>query len=495
MPRAVWGARDRFWGTDPDVELSVWDLFLSTTSTAFAGVDIEWKDGGDPSGYGFGATADTALGRIRVQPAGEITGVRASYPGRDVVIKARRLIARGNLADFRDGLTTLGPELANAGAMPFLTTEDLADWRTVVTQAAAGRPFTTRVYKTAGEVDLDELLKHDCRLIGVYPVLDADGKIALRQLRIPTASSAASFEVDASNTLVDDQPPGWERNAVYGSINLVKIRTFYDVIEEKHTGQTYVINDITAQSVRKSPKELEIAPLSSESIRDSRVWSADYATEVSRPVLSIFGRPYSIVKVRVPYTLLTTALCGTIGRITSHRIPDPVVGTRGVTQKAGLVIGREWDLTTEQGTLTLLVADAPLAGYAPSVFVSSNTLVLGTTYDLVVTFNDPSGASMAPAGAVLSDLYDVGFRLELIEWDSTSQTPQACVIDAIDDGTSTFRVTFGSAPTFTGTRYLRLRSYDSSTVPEAQRRFAHFADADNQLDRGTDFDPAREYAG
>lgn len=500
MPRTTWGVYNRYGrGVRPDAALSPFDLFISTTTTAFTGADVEWKDGGDPSGYGFGATADASLGRIRVDAEGTVTGVRHSYPSRDVEIKPRRLIATGTLADFRDGLVSLGPELANRGAMPFVTSEDLADWTTVVTQAAGGRPFTSRVYKTAGEVDLDELLAHECRLLGVFPCLDSDGKITLRHLRLPTGTSAGDFEIGEAETLVDDQPPTWERNAVYGSINVVTIRSGYDVIAEEHTGPTYIINDVTAQSVRKAPRELEIAPLSSERVRDARTWNYDLAAGVARGVLGLFGRPYSVVKVRVPHTLLTTALCGTVAILTSLRVPDPSVGGRGIERKGGLVIAREWDLATEQGTLTLIVADSPIAGYAPSVFVGGNTPVSGNTYDLDVTFNDPSGASMAPAGAVLSDFYSEGDRLDLLIWDATTQSAQTCTVDAVDDtptfsGTGTLRVTFDGAATLTGTRYLRFRPYDDGNLTDSQKRFAFFADASALLEDGSSTDPAREYS-
>ncbi|MCB9632912.1 MAG: hypothetical protein H6721_12345 [Sandaracinus sp.] len=495
MPRTTWGIPNRYGrGIRPDADLSPFDLFLSTTTSAFTGADVEWKDGGDPSGYGFGATADASLGRIRLDNEGTVTGVRHSFPSRDVEIKPRRLIATGTLADFRDGLVTLGPELANRGAMPFLTTEDLADWTTVVTEAAAGRPFTSRVYKTAGELDLEEMLSHECRLLGVFPTLDSNGKIALRHLRLPTGTSAGDFELGEDATLVDDQPPTWERSAIYGSINVVTIKTFYDVIAEEHTGPSYAINDVTAQSVRKAPRKLEIAPLSSERVRDARTWDYDLAVGVARRVLGLFGRPYSVVKVRVPYTLLSTALCGTVAVLTSPRIPDPTTGVRGTERKGGLVIGRSWDLASETGTLTLIVSDSPIAGYAPSAFMSSSASVSGNTYDVVVTFDDPSGASMAPAGSTLSDFYSVGDRLDLLIWDATTQSAQACTVDAIDDGTMTLRVTFDGAATLTGTRYFRFRPYDDGSLTDSQKRFAFFADASALLDDTVDTDPAREYS-
>src|SRR5690606_2753861 len=178
-----------------------------------------------------------------------------------------------------------------------------------------------------------------------------------------------------------------------------------------------IVRDVTALSTRTATRKLEIAPLSLDPA--GFAWGASAAVDVARRVLAIFGRPYSIVKVAVSAEWLTTALCGTVLGLRSPRIPNVITGERGVGQDSeppavGLVIGRDWDLLTETGVLTLIVSEAQTAGYAPSVFVSSSTAVAGNQYDLVVTFNDPSGASMAPAGAELSDFYTVGDKLSLV---------------------------------------------------------------------------------
>jgi hypothetical protein len=337
----------------------------------------------------------------------------------------------------------------------------------------------------------------ECRLFGVFPRLESDGKIGLSYLELPTSTAILAGTLDDGDILVSDQPPTWERNATDGSINVAEMKTGYSILEDDHEGTTFVIRDVTALSTRKATRKLDIAPLSLDPA--DFTWDYVSAVDVARRVLAIFGRPYSIVKLAVSSEWLTTALCGSVLGLRSPRIPNVFTGKRGVGQGSeqpavGLVIGRDWDLSTETGTLTLIVSEAQTAGYAPSVFIDSSAVVSGNQYDLSVVFDDPSGVSMAPPAAVLSDFYAVGDELVVLTWDSTTQGAQKCEIDAIDDGASELRVTFNSSPTLTGTQYVAFSTYDDP-VTSSQARFAFYADSINRLDDGdVGFDPAKEYA-
>lgn len=475
---------------------------LTSVALAIGGLEdvaaqIEWTDGSTPASGGFPLRdADSDEGWIQLQSAAD---ARFMYPGRLPRISLRRRLGQGTIADMRDAIVTLAPRLANAGGSPFITTDDVSDWTAVADRAAGGRThLTSRLYVLGGEVDLDEMLAHECRLYGLFPRLDANGKIDLAYLELPTSTALLAGTLGDGDVLVSDQPPTWERNGTDGSINVVELKSGYSLVTEDHEGVPIIVRDVTALSTRKATRKLEIAPLSLDPA--GFAWGVTAAVDVARRVLSIFGRPYSIVRLSVTAEWLTTALCGSVLGLRSPRIPNVITGERGVGQDSeppavGLVIGRDWDLLTETGVLTLIVSEAQTAGYAPSVFVSSSTAVAGNQYDLVVTFNDPSGASMAPAGAELSDFYTVGDKLSLVVWDSTSQSFQTCTIDAIDDGASELRVTFASSPTLTGTRYLRFFDYDDTDLTSSQRRFAFYADGDRLLfDGGSGFDSAREYA-
>lgn len=478
----------------PAIDLTSVALALAATEDVAA--QIEWTDGGTPASGGFPVrNADEDEGWIQLEA---LENVRFMFPGQLPRISLRRRLGSGTIADMRDGLVALAPKLANAGGSPFITTEDLASWTTVADRAAGGRThLTSRLYIVGGEVDLDEMVAHECRLYGVFPRLDADGKIGLAYLELPTSTALLAGTLDDGDVLVSDQPPTWERNGTDGSINVVEVKSGYSLVTEDHEGVPIIVRDVTALSTRKATRKLEIAPLSLDP--SGFAWGVTAAVDVARRVLSVFGRPYSIVRLSVSAEWLTTALCGTVLGLRSPRIPNVLTGERGVGQGSeppavGLIIGREWDLSTETGVLTLIVSEAQTAGYTPSVFVSSSTVVSGNQYDLVVTFDDPSGESMAPPGADISDFYTVGDVLLLLVWDSTTQSAQGCVINAIDDGTSELRVTFGAPPTLTGTRYLAFALYDAG-LTSSQRRYAFFADGSRLLDDGLgNFDSAREYA-
>src|SRR5690606_40372051 len=111
----------------------------------------------------------------------------------------------------------------------------------VATRAAAGRlHLTSRIYLVGGEIDLDELLSHECRLYGVFPRLDSDGKIGLAYLELPTSTAILAGTLDDGDVLVSDQPPTWERNATDGSINVVEVKSGYSLVTEDQDRKSVV---------------------------------------------------------------------------------------------------------------------------------------------------------------------------------------------------------------------------------------------------------------
>ena len=115
-------------------------------------------------------------------------------------------VRQGTLADFRDALVAAGPVDANRGAAPFLTTEDLAEWSLPVTRGArTAGPIAQRRYIVAQASKLDEMLSHECRLLGIFPRLQGDGRIAMKYLELPTDSTPVDFVLDDSNIIIDEE--------------------------------------------------------------------------------------------------------------------------------------------------------------------------------------------------------------------------------------------------------------------------------------------------
>src|SRR5690606_13322722 len=101
------------------------------------------------------------------------------------VISLTREIARGHLASLRDAIVADGPEYCNRGASPFLTDTDLADWTAVVNAAAVLPWQRSRVWTLVTAVDLLDVLSAEMRLLGIYPVIESDGRIGVRAIDVP----------------------------------------------------------------------------------------------------------------------------------------------------------------------------------------------------------------------------------------------------------------------------------------------------------------------
>lgn len=494
VPRGIWGLGGGSGRTPVDEDLSVWRFYLDRSTVGVAAASVRWKDGLEPDHAGRFLSANTTTNSIEMRPGHPSAfTVRVYYPETRPEITIRRLYSIGSLADFRDALVATSPALANRGGAPLITDRELADWRPVVERAAEGRGFlTSRRYESSGEIDLIDFLSEECKLLGVYPVLDATGKIALARLELPTASAVAAFDIEGTNTVVSTNRPSFERNA-FGSWNRIIVKTGYNIDEDEHTGRTWEIPDVTARSRARLPRKLEIAPKS----LDPYPPLLEEVVSIARRPLGVFGRPYTIVTVDATPDLFEVALCGTTCRVTSPSIPSTETGRRGLTDVPGRVIGRSWDLETGVGTLTIMVSDAPLYGYAPSVWVYSYSDDGGSVWTLDVLGCLPGGSSanLMPPGAKISDFYGVGDELVHVEFDSATPFEQACTVldvtdDPINDGEGTLVVTAAApltVPTPPAGAMLRFRPWSVATA--SQRRFACYADADGRLTP----EPVRRY--
>ena len=418
-------------------------------------------------------------------------------------IRVRRQYARGSLYDFLTTLASLAPQDANKGAQPFLVSGDMSLDSALFDEAVAGREVLgTREFASSAEVSLGDLITHECRLLSIFPHLDGQGRLTFSRLRLPTSTAVPDFEIDDSTRLEDSERPTWERNA-FGSFNTVAIKTGYDLNEDDHLGPTFAVRDVTALSTRKNTRKLEIEPLSVDltvrgsgsvyTISRQSAWTVDDAYTVASRVLGIFGRPYLTVRFEVPYTMATTALVGTVARVSFPNLPNTLTGVRGLSDVVGMVIGRTWALDLEERVqLTMVVIDEPIAGYAPSLSISTTKIVSGNEYQLTVSTMDPEGvASMAPPGVGPDDLFMVGDRVEVMEWDSATQTPQP---GTVTDVTSTdLFVDFDAAPTLSGTRYVRFAA--ASDVAESQELFAFWGGSDARTDFASGAGPAQSWSG
>lgn len=377
-------------------------------------------------------------------------------------------VSRGTLADFRDALVAAGPVDANRGAAPFLTTEDLASWDVAVNRGAANvGPLAQRRYIVAQATELAEMLSHECRLLGVFPRLDSDGKIGMAYLEMPTASTPSDFVLDDDTIIIDESPPKWQPN-VYGTLNTGRLLVGYDPVEDEHTGVPYDVRDVTSLSIRKNSQQLLIEPKS----MDAADFGPDHVVAAFSRVLGIYSRPYAIIPVQVPHTLRDVALVGTVCTLTNHRLPNILTGRRGIEGVKALVIRRAWNAATGRVDIAVIASAQRLLGYAPTVSITA-TSGSGTNRTFTVSTNDPdSVAAMAPSALDVRDMFPVGTRVDLMEWDTLTQTPQPGTVKSVSP--TTVEVEFDASASVTGTRYLRYA--DAGNVDLAsQRLWAYMA--------------------
>lgn len=459
----------------------------------------------------------TAL-RMKFEEGGEVVLERSSYSGTSnyydyrhpyesgfkaaagpaTTAYAEVLYATGNLADLRDAIvntSTGSPVLANKAEMPFITSSDMVDLSSVVDPITDGKPWAeSRIYVTTDNVSFSDYFKEECKLIGVFPVLDTLGRISVAPIALPSPTSTVDGTITAADILIDDSWPTWERNA-YGSINSVLIKSGYDSFEDKHLGLTLKIRDVSSFARRKVPRTVTIEPYSE--LRGASPEDADVpirdAVDLAKPILGLYGSDYAVVRVQVPFKFFGL-VCGDYVDFSSHVIPD-LAGGRGLTNSKGLLIGRRWDLDQGRGQLTMLVSLGGIAGYTPSVYISS-AAGSGTDWDLTVTSMDPtSSIDWFADGDAISDHYAAGMEIKVAQWDAASPITRTGIIDSVSDSgtspaTGTISVTFDSSWSNAGSNVVDYA--DAASATTAQQSYFYLADTDTHISFSTET-PARKF--
>ena len=245
---------------------------------------------------------------------------------------------------------------------------------------------------------------------------------------------------------------------------------------------------MTSLSVRKKTQQLLVEPKSI----DAADFDGNDVINAMRRVLSIYSRPYSIIPVQVPRTLRDVALVGSICSITSHRLPNINTGRRGIDGVKAMVVGRAWNAATGRVDLQLLASNQQLLGYAPSASISGNVSNGGNAYTFTVSSMDPSGTfDMFPSNLTMPDAFPVGTIVEMMEWDSLTQTPQQGTVTSVS--LTEIRVEFDSAPTLTGTRYLRYAPAGSVSLT-SQKTWAYMGTSESLVEFADGDESAGEFA-
>ena len=503
VPRGMVGPAPSWW-TSGHLAGELRRVYLGgdiAVGTSLDGAAIRWGDDGTEQTYSIAdADVDATNRYVQLEQVGIVSSPQWHIwtPALLPEIKfARSYVSAGDVSDLRDALVTTGPDTANKGGGPLLSaTYDHASWTAVAAEAAAAslRPafLVNRRYYYTQPVSLEEVFTHEFRLLGVYPCLTASGLIQIRRLALSTPDDVASATIDGSDVLVDGGWPGWERGPL-GSINTVSFAPRWSPMSDKFDGSPITIIDASAYGMTRQPRVLPIKPKSQciATLGGSTagiVVSAPYEAIAAQAsvVLGIFGSPYAVGRVDVPFSLFAV-LCGQTVTLTNAQLPD-WAGARGLTSVQALVIGRRWSVEEGGGTLTLLLHGLDIAGYAPTARVTAQANVAGNQWDLTI-----GAAWYMPTGSVLSDFWAAGDLVQIQRWDSATLSTLTGTVDSVTDAGPTLRVTFTGAwtpSTFTWDLMFR----DANTSLQAgQKTYAFVADTAARI-QFTTTQAARQYA-
>lgn len=467
-------------GTDADETLrTTWPerrIYLDgPVSADWTAIQLKWNEGGSRASSDLFAlsSVDTTDRWIEFR-----VGVRLVSEGvvdfdytraLPVEVRPTRLfVENSNLAALRDALVTEGPAFCNTGTAPFLSVVDLASWLLPVVEAARFSWQRFRTLALAVPVELEELLAAEFRMLGLFPVIEPDGRIGVRRIDIPNASTFSA-------TLLDDEvhSASWSSmEAGNQTINRWVFETGYDPVEDEWNGPTFTTSDMSSYAQDHTDRPLEVKPWSTT----SRLITPSSVAEAALPVLSLFGFAHDYMTVNVSWRHFNVYL-GDVVRFSAHHLPDYTTGQRPVTRVVGIVVGRRWALGEAYGTLRLLVPWQNVAGYSPTARVVSQVDLGGDEWELTV-----SPSLYAPTGQTPAALFAGGDVVRLIQYDAESPTVLDGIVTAKNVPANQITVQFSSTWTPGASTWELCYASWADATADQREDYAYIADADGTID-------------
>jgi hypothetical protein len=471
IPRGCIGHGRREFHAPPGSGLSSWRLYVDRpVADDWTAVLVETSSTSYEAAVLAANTSDNwiQLQDFLVEAGTEDTILGPYGPFSLPTIQPIRYLATGTIADLRDALVAEGPEYANRGTAPFLTSEDLADWTSVANEAAAGKGWLlSRIYALATPIECSEVLSHEMRLYGVFPIINSDGKIAIKRVSMPNPSSIATTAIDEEISSV-----GWSSMSRSGqTINRWVLSLGYLPREDEWT-RTIDVADMLSFAEDHQDRPVEVQPRSRSEAGDQYV-TGEQVADAANATLALFGYPHDIVQVNVSWKLFPLTL-GDFVSFSADHLPDYLTGTRPVSETVAIVIGRRWALGEMYGQLTLLVPWLNVAGYSPTARLLSQSNVSGNTWDLTL-----NPTLYAPSGHTVADFFAVGDAVLVRTFDEFGAVRNGTVV-AVNTSTNVVRVTFTASWT-PGSSTWELSYRNRSDVQESQKRFAFIASSSGLL--------------
>lgn len=448
-------------GTDePPLALTISSVSLATGSVvAYAESSVD-----SPSGIVAAGAAAEAIVFSAARRYGDDTGT--------------------DLAGFMAALLADAPDGANDAATPWITSDDVASWATVIAEASGTLPYLARrLYVFSKGQRLEDVIKQECRMYGVFPYLDADFRIALRRLTVETAAVASGLHVTGNDHLVDERRSEI-RSGTDGNVNVYELSRGYDPTEDKYLENPIHVQNVAGVARAKARRVLEVRPKTRSAGAGNEPTPLD-AARMADPVTTLFGGKIIHVLVDVPLSFWDVRLGDSI-LLTDETAPhDGARGLhdpgQGLASRRAIVVGRDWRLDNPGGTFTCLLTGLDVAGYSPSARV---TAASGATDSWTLTV---AASHYAPSGSNDDEFFAVEDRIRLIEWDADSPTTILGVVDSVNTATHEIGVHLDGAWAGMGGAIYNLCSApydDSDGLAEAQRDYAYIASSTLRLDDG-----------
>jgi len=485
VPRGVIGTNydvvEHTFFSDPDSPDNTPDrIYLGGTVVPSAAMFVAVRPDGEEGDDEVMATVrsvDTTNRYVAVRPV-----PYATLGPRTRIRLARTLKSGGFVHQLIEQLETDSPGLANTGAMPLLVAGDFdGDWDDV-RNAIADLRIASRTWVTAEGITLGEIIEHELRLIGCYLAMDSIAQMTIKRLSLALETDPTAITITDSKQ--SREPPGTDFNA-HGHVSEVVVRQGWDPVEREHKGMSIRVRNEETVDPTVLGGVLEVAP------RSLGLEVADFGIEVdpedaytlAQGVFGIFSGGYRIVTLEANLSLLDVQL-GDALLVTSSEIPN-TDGTKGVTNAVALLIGHDWSPFEGKGSLTLLMHDRRIAGYAPSFKVASAS-GSGTSWTLTLTLTNYTDQTN------VSTWLAAGDEIRLVEYDTTGPTIQAGVVASITDPNQVEVTLDASWGGLGGAEYTL--EYDVSSAVDtvapsgrrwAQKAFAFIADSTGRLTLST----------
>ena len=384
----------------------------------------------------------------------------------------------GHVKDFLTDLANLSPE-DGRHMFPNITTEDIdVDDMDAEYARATFNNFTSNLDFSyfKGDTKLEDIVEPEFFLGGLIPTVHSGSqKFTFRGLAGVSRFVPVDATINVSNTLRTELPK-LQRLREHMISGLI-VKTGWDPVEDEYLGGDHTAIDESAKV------EYRTDNLTIERKATEREFTADDVREILFRNLSLLSIPYFHTTITCPLTKKVFNLVpGSLVRISTPHLPDPADGTRGIVDRAGLILGVNKDFGTNQCSLEIYFVSDRFGGYTPTAQIKQSSQVVDLTYEIIVASDDrlyssPRSFFNDPAWFTIGDVV----RFE--EWNSWQPETGSGVITAINvDPTDTiFTVEFDDTPpavSINSTARMRFSDYHStiSSSNVVQATWTYMAD-------------------